>query len=433
MTHMARHDALTDLANRSWFREQLDEALLRMHHHNENTSILVLDLDMFKSVNDSLGHPIGDKVLKMVAERLRPLVKPSDTIGRLGGDEFAILQTNEPAQHHAASALAQRIIDTLAAPYHIDGHEIVIGASIGIVQAPADGDDPSKLLKHADLALYRAKSSGRRAYRFFEAKMDSELRLRRELEIDLRQALLRDEFELHYQPVIDAATRIPDGAEALVRWRHPARGMIPPDRFIALAEETGLIVPLGEWILLSACMQAAVWPEHIRLAVNLSPVQFRNFDLVKVVRSALEASGLPPARLELEITESVLLQKSVGAIDMLHEIKKLGVGIVLDDFGTGYSSLSYLRMFPFDKIKIDRSFITEMAVRDDCAAIVAAITGLARSLEIETTAEGVETAEQFALLRAAGCTHAQGYLLGRPCPARELDFTTARVAAAVSA
>ena len=425
VAHMARHDALTDLANRVLFREKMDEALARLQRYGDKFSLFVFDLDMFKAVNDSLGHPVGDALLKAVSQRLRDLVRDSDTVGRLGGDEFAIIQIGERNQKEGAVTLANRLLEKISEPYHIDGNDIVVGISIGIALAPHDGADADTLLKNADLALYRAKSEGRKDFRFFEADMDMEIRMRRALEVDLRNAMARNEFEIHYQTVIDAGTREASGVEALIRWRHPQHGLVAPDKFIPLAEEIGLIIPLGEWILRKACSDAANWPANIKLAVNLSPVQFRNGNLVSIVTSALAESGVSPQRLELEITESVLLQKNANNLGILHQIKRLGVGIVLDDFGTGYSSLSYLRMFPFDKIKIDKSFVAEMPNRMDCAAIVAAITGLGRSLGIETTAEGVETDEQFSLLRAAGCTHAQGFLFSKPRPLAELDFKRA--------
>ncbi len=422
IAHMARHDALTDLANRVLFRERMDEALARLSRNGESFSIFIFDLDMFKGVNDSLGHPVGDALLKAVALRLKENVRETDTVARLGGDEFAILQTAGGNQRQEAVRLAERLLKNISAPYQIEGHEIVIGISIGIAVAPEDGADAVQLLKNADLALYRAKLEGRNDFRFFEDKMDSEARMRRSLEIDLRNAIAREEFELHYQTFIDVRTLRTVGVEALVRWRHPERGLVPPDRFIPLAEEIGLIVPLGEWILRKACLDAVCWPADIKLAVNLSAAQFRSGNLVQMVKHALDASGLPVNRLELEITESVLLQKNTGTLDTLHRLKKLGVDIVLDDFGTGYSSLSYLRMFPFDKIKIDQSFVDEINNRADCAAIVSAITSLGSSLGIATTAEGVEKPEQLALLQAAGCTHAQGYLFSRPRPAPELVF-----------
>jgi diguanylate cyclase (GGDEF)-like protein/PAS domain S-box-containing protein len=423
VAHMARHDSLTDLANRVLFREKMDDALARLQRYGDKFSLFVFDLDMFKAVNDSLGHPVGDALLKAVAQRLRGLVRETDTVGRLGGDEFAIIQIGERNQKEGAVGLANRLLETISKPYQIDGNDIVVGISIGIALAPHDGADADALLKNADLALYRAKSEGRKDYRFFEANMDMEIRMRRAMEVDLRNAMARDEFEIHYQTVIDSSSSDTCGVEALIRWRHPQHGLVAPDRFIPLAEEIGLIIPLGEWILRKACTDAAHWPGHIKLAVNLSPIQFRNGNLVGIVRDALAESGFSPRRLELEITESVLLQKNANNLGILHELKRLGVGIVLDDFGTGYSSLSYLRMFPFDKIKIDKSFVAEMPNSADCAAIVCAITGLGRSLGIETTAEGVETEEQFSLLRAAGCTHAQGYLFSKPRPLAELAFT----------
>jgi diguanylate cyclase (GGDEF)-like protein len=421
IAHMARHDALTDLPNRVLFTDKMNEALGRLVASGTQFSVFVFDLDLFKAVNDSLGHPIGDLLLKSVASRLAEVVGEPDTVGRLGGDEFAILQVAKHDARAEAAALAQRLIAAIGTPYEIEGHPVVIGISLGVAVAPDDGTDSSALLKHADLALYRAKSDGRNCFRFYESQMDAAVQLRRALEIDLRNALARREFELHYQVVMSAA-REPCGAEALVRWRHPRRGLIGPDQFIPLAEEIGLIDPLGAWILGEACAEAAAWPANVRIAVNLSPAQFRRGDLVDVITGALERSGLAADRLELEITESVLLQKSEGNLDTLHAIKALGVSIVLDDFGTGYSSLGYLRMFPFDKIKIDRVFVQELASRADCAAIVCAITGLARSLSIVTTAEGVETEEQLALVRAAGCNQVQGYLFGRPGPAGALPW-----------
>jgi predicted signal transduction protein with EAL and GGDEF domain len=328
-----------------------------------------------------------------------------------------------------AAEFAGRLIETVGAPYEIEGHPVVIGISLGIALAPADGTESSLLLKNADLALYRAKSDGRNCFRFYEGEMDAAMRVRRSLQIDLRNALPRGEFELHYQTIADAATGTPCGAEALVRWRHPGRGLVGPDEFIPLAEDIGLIDALGEWILRAACAEAATWPDHVTIAVNLSAVQFRKGNLAQVVTGALAASGLPARRLELEVTESVLLQKSEANLAMLHAIRKLGVSIVLDDFGTGYSSLSYLRIFPFDKIKIDRSFVRELTSSADSAAIVSAIAGLARSLDMVTTAEGVETEEQLALVRLAGCNQVQGFLFGRPGPAAQLDWRPANRAA----
>jgi diguanylate cyclase (GGDEF)-like protein len=422
IAHMARHDALTDLPNRVLFMEKMNESLARLAAAGTQFTVFIFDLDLFKAVNDSLGHPIGDLLLKSVAARLGELVSEPDTVGRLGGDEFAVLQMVRRDARAEAAALARRLIEAISAPYEIEGHPVVIGISMGVAVAPEDGADSSALLKHADLALYRAKSDGRNCFRFYESQMDAAVQLRRALEVDLRNALARRELELHYQPLTSAATREPCGAEALVRWRHPRRGLIGPDQFIPLAEEIGMIDVVGQYVLQAACHEAASWPAGIRLAVNASPLQFRRGDLVDVVTGALGRSGLAADRLELEITESVLLQKSEANLAMLHAIKSLGVSIVLDDFGTGYSSLGYLRMFPFDKIKIDRVFVRELASRSDCAAIVCAVTGLARSLSIVTTAEGVETEEQLALVRAAGCNQVQGYLFGRPGPARGLPW-----------
>ncbi len=422
IAHMARHDALTDLPNRVLFMEKMNEALARLAAAGTQFSVFIFDLDLFKAVNDSLGHPIGDLLLRSVASRLSEVVGEPDAVGRLGGDEFAILQVVRSDARAEAAALAERLIAAIGTPYEIEGHPVVIGISLGVAIAPDDGTDSSALLKHADLALYRAKADGRNCFRFYESEMDAAVQLRRALEIDLRNALARREFELHYQVIMSAATREPCGAEALVRWRHPRRGLIGPDQFIPLAEEIGMIEPLGEAILREACAEAATWPANVRIAVNLSAAQFRRGDLADIITAALRDSGLAADRLELEITESVLLQKSEGNLATLHAVRALGVSIVLDDFGTGYSSLGYLRMFPFDKIKIDRVFVQELASRADCAAIVCAVTGLARSLNIVTTAEGVETEEQLALVRAAGCNQVQGFLFGRPVPAGALPW-----------
>ncbi|NVO12536.1 MAG: EAL domain-containing protein [Rhodoplanes sp.] len=416
IAHMARHDALTDLANRMLFRERMDEAIVRLERTGQGFSVLIFDIDLFKSVNDSLGHTGGDALLEAVAERLRPHAGPNDTIGRIGGDEFAVIQIvdNGAQVDSAAATLAQWLLDEIRKPYQIDGERIAIGISIGLAVAPRDGTEPSQILKNADLALYRAKADGRGCFRFFEPEMDADVRQQREFEFQLREALVREEFEIHFQPIVDIATHRPCAVEALVRWRHPQHGLIPPDKFIPVAEEIGLIIPLGEWILNAACRTAAAWPDHVRLAVNLSAVQFRSGNLVDVVRDAIARSGLPATRLELEITESVLLQKDHGGLAVLHDLAALGVRIVLDDFGTGYSSLSYLQMFPFSKIKIDRSFVADLSSRSDCAAIVCTVINLAKALDMDTTAEGVETWEQVDLLRAAGCREAQGYLFGRP-------------------
>jgi diguanylate cyclase (GGDEF)-like protein/PAS domain S-box-containing protein len=419
ISHMARHDALTGLPNRTLFREQLESALCGVTR-NERAAVLCLDLDNFKDVNDSLGHPIGDELLNEVARRLSECVRDSDTVSRLGGDEFAIVQTGGALRPSDVSALASRIVDVVGAPCEIQGHQVIIGASIGISVAPDDGVDPDQLLKNADMALYRAKSDGRGTYRFFEAGMDARAQARRLLELDLRTALLRGEFEVYYQPIRDLKADRIVCFEALLRWNHPHRGIILPTDFIGLAEETGLIVPIGNWVLRKACTDAANWPCDVGVAVNLSPAQFKNRDLVPSVIEALSAAGLAANRLDLEITESVLLQDNEATLATLHKFRSLGIRISMDDFGTGYSSLSYLRSFPFDKIKIDRSFVQELESRGDSMAIVRAVTGLGKSLGISTTAEGVETHEQLALLRSEGCTEVQGYLFSQPRPAAEV-------------
>jgi diguanylate cyclase (GGDEF)-like protein len=420
ISHMARHDALTNLPNRTLFREQLEKAL-RLAKRSDQLAVLCLDLDHFKDINDSLGHPVGDALLKEVARRLGECIAENDTVARLGGDEFAIVQFCNDCDPSAVAMLASHVVEKLSAPYEIAGHQLVIGVSIGISLAPEDGKNPDELLKKADLALYRAKEDGRGTYRFFETGMDARAQARRLLELDLRAALKRGEFEVYYQPIRDVAKDVVVSFEALVRWNHALRGMISPVNFIPLAEETGLIVPIGDWVLRQACMDAAQWSQDVGVAVNLSPVQFKNPNLVLSVKEALKTSGLPARRLELEITESVLLQNSEATLAVLHELRGFGVKISLDDFGTGYSSLSYLRSFPFDKIKIDRSFVSELATRDDSMAIVRAVTGLGKSLGIVTTAEGVETDAQFDLLRQEGCTQAQGYLFSRPRPAAEVE------------
>ncbi|OPY93802.1 diguanylate cyclase [Bradyrhizobium sacchari] len=424
ISHMARHDALTGLPNRVLFHEQLEQGLTRAKS-DDQLAVLCLDLDHFKDINDSLGHPIGDALLKEVGRRLRATVGESDTVARLGGDEFAVVQIGR-SEETAARSLAGRLVEVISAPYEIDDHQIVIGVSIGISLSPQDGSHPDELLKNADLALYRAKADGRGTYRFFETGMDARAQARRLLEMDLRAALQRDEFEAYYQPIRDVASGHVVAFEALLRWNHPQRGLIAPINFIPLAEETGLIVQLGEFVLRTACTDAATWPADIDVAVNLSPVQFRSPNLIASVTAALAASGLEAHRLELEITESVLLQNSEATLTTLHELRGMGVRISLDDFGTGYSSLSYLRSFPFDKIKIDRSFVSELATREDSMAIIRAVTGLGRSLGIVTTAEGVENDAQLELLRREGCTQAQGYLFSKPRPASDVALMLER-------
>ncbi|MDA9431528.1 bifunctional diguanylate cyclase/phosphodiesterase [Bradyrhizobium sp. CCBAU 51627] len=424
ISHMARHDALTNLPNRVLFHEQLEQGLRRAET-NDQLAVLCLDLDHFKDINDSLGHPIGDALLKEVGRRLKATVGEHDTVARLGGDEFAVVKVGR-SEEAAARAMAGRLVEVISAPYEIDGHQIVIGVSIGISLSPQDGVNPDELLKNADLALYRAKADGRGTYRFFETGMDARAQARRLLEMDMRAALQRNEFQPYYQPIRDVVSDRVVAFEALLRWKHPERGLISPLNFIPLAEETGLIVQLGELVLRRACADAAAWPDDIGVAVNLSPVQFRNPNLIASVTEALEQSGLASGRLELEITESVLLQNSEATLTTLHELRAMGVRISLDDFGTGYSSLSYLRSFPFDKIKIDRSFVSELATREDSIAIIRAVTGLGRSLGIVTTAEGVENATQLELLRREGCTQAQGFLFSQPRPASDVAMMLER-------
>jgi diguanylate cyclase (GGDEF)-like protein/PAS domain S-box-containing protein len=418
--HMARHDALTNLPNRILFQEQMEQALARVDR-DESLAVLYLDLDRFKSVNDSLGHPIGDALLCAVTDRLQAMVRAGDIVARLGGDEFAIVQTGA-SQPNGAKNLATRVIDTIAQPFDIEGHQIIVGTSIGVAVAPTDGNEPDQLLRNADMALYRAKAEGRGTYHFFQREMDEQTQARRILELELRKALTAGEFELYYQPLIDVATSRISGFEALVRWNHPTRGMVAPGQFIALAEEIGLIGPLGEWVLRKACAEAANWEGNLSVSVNLSPAQFRNNTVVLSVVSALGASGLAATRLELEITETVLLEDTAAVLDALHQLRVLGVRISLDDFGTGYSSMSYLRSFPFDKIKIDRSFVAELGKKNDGVAIIRAVTGLGSSFGMTTTAEGVETQEQLDILRTEGCTQVQGYLFSPPRPAKEIPL-----------
>ncbi|TCU64548.1 diguanylate cyclase (GGDEF)-like protein [Bradyrhizobium sp. R2.2-H] len=431
ISHMARHDALTSLPNRVLFHEELEQGLRRTKS-GDQLAVLCLDLDHFKDINDSLGHPIGDALLKEVGRRLKATVGEHDTVARLGGDEFAVVQIGR-SEETAARSLAGRLVEVIAAPYEIDDHQIVIGVSIGISLSPQDGSNPDELLKNADLALYRAKADGRGTYRFFETGMDARAQARRLLEMDLRAALQRDEFQVYYQPIRDVASGRVVAFEALLRWNHPQRGLIAPINFIPLAEETGLIVQLGEFVLRSACTDAVTWPDDVDVAVNLSPVQFKSPNLIASVTDALAASGIDARRIELEITESVLLQNSEATLATLHELRAMGVRISLDDFGTGYSSLSYLRSFPFDKIKIDRSFVSELATREDSMAIIRAVTGLGRSLGIVTTAEGVENDVQLELLRREGCNQAQGYLFSRPRPASDVAMMLDRARLRASA
>ena len=419
IAHLARHDQLTDLPNRVFFREELEKSLRRLRH-GEKFAVLCLDLDRFKSVNDSLGHSIGDKLLKAVASRLAGCIDERDFVARLGGDEFAIVQTNI-GRPEDGSTLASRIIERLGAPYDVEGQQLDIGVSIGLAIAPADGKSADQLLKNADLAMYRDKADGRGSYCFFEPEMDARIQARRALELDLRSALGSGQLQLYYQPLVNAKTGEVHCFEALLRWFHPRLGAVPPGEFVPLAEESGLIGPLGQWVLRAACAEAAKWPSQFRVAVNLSPIQFKNLNLVKVILGALAASGLPAARLELEITESVLLEADPRTLAVLHELHALGIRIVMDDFGTGFSSLNYLRSFPFDKIKIDKSFVDDVSKGGDSIAIVRAIIDLARALKIEVVAEGVETADQRDHLIAEGCTEMQGFYFSRPAPIESFE------------
>jgi diguanylate cyclase (GGDEF)-like protein len=425
IAYMAHHDALTELPNRLQLYKQLRQ-MLAMTRRGTQVAVFCLDLDRFKDVNDAHGHPFGDLLLKAVADRLRQCIRDADIAARLGGDEFAIVQagSSQPAD---ATSLASRLIEVVGAPYELGGRQVTVELSIGIALAPGDGLDPEQLLKNADTALYRAKSDGHGLYRFFEPEMDARVQARRRIEIDLGKAIANNEFELFYQPLVDVRTENVTGFEALIRWHHPERGMVSPLDFIAVAEETGLILPIGDWVLRQACAEAVTWPSHVKIAVNLSPIQFKNKTLLLSVASALAASGLSPNRLELEITESVLLQDGDATLAILQELRGLGIRLSMDDFGTGYSSLSYLRKLPFDKIKIDRSFIVDMSDHNDCLAIVRAVIAMCNSLGIATTAEGVETPEQFKQLKLEGCTEVQGYLFSPPRPAAEVKALLASI------
>jgi diguanylate cyclase (GGDEF)-like protein/PAS domain S-box-containing protein len=418
IAHMARHDALTDLPNRVLLRERLAQALARVPR-GERLAVLYIDLDHFKTVNDTLGHPVGDDLLKAVARRLLDCVRDTDTVARVGGDEFAIIQVAIEAPNDAA-ILARRLCDAIRSPYEINGHAVIADTSVGIALAPDDGVEPNDLLRNADMALYRAKADGRGIYRFFEPEMDARMQARRMLELALRNALPNQEFEIHYQPLIDLARGEITGFEALIRWNHPERGLISPVEFIPVAEDIGLIVLIGEWVIRRACADAASWPDRIKIAINLSPTQLLSANLVPTVMGALASSGLAPGRLEIEITEAVLIHATEATLATLHRLRGLGVNISMDDFGTGYSSLRHLRSFPFDKIKIDRCFIKDLGAGDGSAAIIQAVTGLARSLNMATTAEGVETEEQLRHVRSLGCTQMQGFLFSPPVKPGEI-------------
>ena len=418
---LAQTDILTGLPSRASFLEQLEEVNSCERGRSGAFSILMLDLDRFKNVNDSLGHAAGDALLRQVAHRLKSTLRGTDVLARFGGDEFAVVQAECDDQRAGSIDLATRISKLIAEPFLLPGHRVEIGTSIGIAMAPEHGSDQEQLLKKADLAMYRSKSAGRNRYTLYDEAMSVELEARNTLEGDLRDAIAGCQFEVHYQPFFDVKTGYRKGVEALVRWRHPIRGLIQPDQFIPLAEESGLIVPLGEWVLRRACDDAASWPADIKVAVNLSPVQFKQAELFDVIKSALRNSGLPPERLEIEITESVLLESAVENHAFIEKLKTIGISLALDDFGTGYSSLSCLTAFPFDKIKIDKSFIGSLMRSYKSSAIVSSIVTLARGLDISITAEGVETREQLERLRTLGVHFAQGYLLGRPVPISELE------------
>ncbi|HZV05961.1 MAG TPA: EAL domain-containing protein, partial [Gemmataceae bacterium] len=427
IAHLAHYDVLTELPNRVLMRGHLEHRVAQLAE-GKPFAILYIDVDEFKGVNDTLGHEAGDELLRQVAQRLRSCVGPQDLVARLGGDEFAIVKEGAREQD-TLSLLAEQIMQALRASVACRGQQLPIDASIGIAIAPDHGSSIEDLLRSADLAMYAAKSEGRRTYRFFTPALDAQVRTRRQMEIDLRQALSGGQFDIHYQPLVDLATDTVAGCEALLRWRHPERGMISPAEFIPVAEETGLINEIGEWVLKRACAEAAGWPQHVRLAVNVSPAQFGSKTLALRVASALEASGLAPDRLELEVTEAVLIRDDDEALTILHQLRDLGVRIALDDFGTGYSSLSYLRRFPFDKIKIDRSFVKDIAHPNGSSTIVHAVVTMAAACHMSTTAEGVETEAQREILRRLGCSQMQGFLFSPAVPAANLQTLLMKVAA----
>jgi diguanylate cyclase (GGDEF)-like protein len=417
IVHMARHDALTGLPNRRKLEERLDHAVA-IAERGQTSAVLCLDLDRFKAVNDTFGHPIGDLLLQAVAERLLACVREVDTVSRLGGDEFVVLLEVSSQPDHAA-IVAQRIVRALNEPFDLAGQAVSIGCSVGIAVTPQDAMSAVALLKCADTALYRAKVEEKGSWRFFKPQMDADLQERMALERYLRDAVQQDGFELAYQPCYNLATNRLVGFEALIRWRHPVLGIVGPAKFIPIAEESGLMVPIGAWVLRQACVEAMHWPDDVTVAVNLSGAQFKNIELLQTVRDALADAGLPASRLEVEITESLLLKDNANTLTILRELHDMGIRIAMDDFGTGYSSLSYLRLFPFNKIKIDQSFIRDLADRPESQAIVRAVVAMAASLGMTTTAEGVETAQQLAELRRQGCTDAQGYLFSKPVPAAD--------------
>ena len=418
ISFLARHDLLTGLPNRTVLREELDRALAAARR-GETLALLCLDLDRFKPVNDTYGHAVGDELLRQVAARLRECVREVDVVARMGGDEFAVVQ-RRGSQPYGSTRLAQRIIDVLTKPFDVEGHVVHIGTSVGIALAPDDGRDPETLQRNADLALYRAKNDGRGTFGYFEPAMNHRIEARRGIENDLRSAIAESRLHLVHQPRIDLADGRVIGVEALLRWAHPERGTVSPAEFIPLAEETGLIVPIGRWVLEQACRDALSWPAHVPVAVNVSAVQFARGSVLPDVLAALAATGLPPRRLELEVTESSMIKDAASALSVLHTLREKGVRVALDDFGTGYSSLSHLRSFPFDHLKIDRSFVRDAPERPDLRAIIRGATVLASGMQMQTTAEGVETKEQMRIVRALGCNSAQGYLFSRPVAAEQI-------------
>ncbi|MBR1155109.1 bifunctional diguanylate cyclase/phosphodiesterase [Bradyrhizobium sp. JYMT SZCCT0428] len=419
LAFMAQHDGLTGLPNRTLLRQQMDDLMLHTRRSAEKVAVLVLGLDNFKAVNDTLGHGIGDKLLRGVAKRLRSTLREEDVLARLNSDEFAIVQSGVTRPEDAV-LLARRLLEAIGDPYLLDGHSVVIGASIGIAMSPGDGDESERLLKNADMALARAKNEFRGTFSFFEAEMDARAQSRRKIEIELRHAIENDLLRPHYQPLVDLSTGRVTGFEALVRWPHPERGMVSPGEFIPVAEETGLINAVGGLMLRRACMDAAQWPDDVRVAVNLSPLQFRVGNLLSIVMETLKQTGLAATRLELEITETLVLEKSSQVLATLHALRSLGVRISMDDFGTGYSSLSYLRSFPFDKIKIDQSFVRDVGSNRDAQAIVRSIISLGKGLGVTITAEGVETEAELSCLRNEGCHEGQGFLFSRARPNAEI-------------
>jgi diguanylate cyclase (GGDEF)-like protein len=419
VAHMAEHDPLTDLPNRLHFRRKLEECL-REVRQGRRFALLYVDLDHFKNVNDNMGHPTGDALLQLVAQRLGSVIRPTDTLARVGGDEFIVIQKVE--RDGDAAALASRLIAKVSAPYEVSGGHVVIGATVGISHAPENGVQPDELIRHADLALYQAKATERGSFQLFSPEMEASLAARRDLERELRQALLRNEFELYYQPLVCLSDLTITAFEALLRWNHPERGVLAPGEFIAAAEETSLILPIGEWAVRQACLQAAQWPQDVKVAVNVSAVQLRSSSFVPAVAAALRDSGVHASRLEVEVTETVMLHEADNSVMVLHQLRSMGIKVVMDDFGTGYSSLSYLRLFPFDKLKIDQSFVRGLGSSNECEAIVSAAVRLAVKLGMTTVAEGIETKGQLLRATREGCTEGQGYLFGRPAPAERLEF-----------